>query len=44
MQSTCCALLQDPELMPQNQSSRLEAGVQQADEKEGNCNHSAIMF
>jgi hypothetical protein len=21
MQSTCCALLQDPELMPQNQSS-----------------------
>jgi hypothetical protein len=50
MQSTCCALLQDTELMPQNQSfgfqppSRLEAVVQQADEKEGNCNHSAIMF
>jgi hypothetical protein len=25
-------------------SGRLEAVVQQADEKEGNCNHSAIMF
>jgi hypothetical protein len=50
MQSTCRALLQDTELMPQNQSfgfqppSRLEAVVQQADEKEGNCSHSAIMF
>jgi hypothetical protein len=36
--------------MPQNQNfgfqppSRLEAVAQQADEKEGNCNHSAIMF
>ena len=48
MQSTCCALLQDTELMPQNQSfgfqppSRLETVVQQADEKEGNCEHPTI--
>jgi hypothetical protein len=50
MYSTWCALLQNIELMPQYQYfgfqplSRLEAVVQQADEKEGNCNHSAIMF
>ena len=50
MQSTWCALLQNVELMPQYQDfgfqppSRLEAVAQQADEKEANCNHSAIMF
>jgi hypothetical protein len=50
MQPTWHALLQDIELMPQNQDfgfqppSRLEAVAQYADEKEGNCNHSAIMF
>jgi hypothetical protein len=50
MQSTCCALLQDTELMPQNQNfgfqppSRLEAVAQHADKKEANCNHPAIMF
>jgi hypothetical protein len=50
MQSTWCSLLQSIELMPQYQyfglqpPSRLEAVIQQADEKEGNCNHSAIMF
>ena len=44
------ALLQNIELMAQYQYfgfqplSRLEAVVQQADEKEGNCNRSAIMF
>ena len=37
-------------LMPQNQdfgfqpSSRLEAVAQHTDDKNGNCNHSAIMF
>jgi hypothetical protein len=49
----CCnenPLLQDVELMPQHQdfgfkpSSRLEAVAQNADEKEGNCEHPAIMF
>jgi len=50
MQSTWCSLLQSIELMPQynisacSRQSRLEAIIQQADEKEGNCNHSAIMF
>jgi hypothetical protein len=50
MQSTWCALLQNIELMPQYQDfgfqppSRLEAVTQHADEKEDNCNHSAIMF
>ena len=50
MQSTWCSLLQSIELMPQysisacSRQSRLEAVIQQADEKEGNCNHSAIMF
>jgi hypothetical protein len=50
MQSTCCALLQDTELMPQNQNfgfqppSRLEAVAQHTDEQEADCNHSAIMF
>ena len=48
--STWCALLQHIELMPQYQDfafkprSRLEAVAQHADEKDGNCNHSAIMF
>ena len=43
------ALLQDVELMPQHQdfgfkqSSRLET-VAYAHEKEGNCEHPAIMF
>jgi hypothetical protein len=42
MQSTCCAPLQDTELMPQNQNfgfqppSRLEAVAQHADDKNGN--------
>jgi hypothetical protein len=42
--------LQNIELMPQYQDfgfqppSRLEAIAQHADEKEANCNHSAIMF
>jgi len=51
MQSaTWRALLQDVELMPQHQDfgfkslSRLEAVAQHADEKEGNCEHPAIMF
>jgi hypothetical protein len=50
MQSTSRALLQDIELMPQNQdfgfqpSSRLEAVAQHTDDKNGNCNHSEIMF
>ena len=50
MHSTWCALLQNIELMPQYQvfsfqpPSRLEAVAQHADEKEANCNHSAIMF
>jgi hypothetical protein len=50
MQSTWRPLLQNIELMPQYQDfgfqppSRLEAVAQHADEKEGNCNHSAIMF
>jgi len=44
------ALLQDVELMPQHQdfgfkpSSRFETAAQRADEKEGNCEHPAIMF
>jgi len=44
------ALLQDVELMPQHQDfgfkppSGLEAVAQHADEKEGNCEHPAIMF
>src|SRR5450756_52120 len=44
------ALLQDVELMPQHQdfgfkpSSRFETVAQRADEKEGNCEHPAIMF
>jgi hypothetical protein len=43
-------LLQNIEPMPQHQvfgfqpPSRLEAVAQHADEKEANCNHSAIMF
>jgi hypothetical protein len=50
MQSTSRALLQDSELMPQNKDfgfqppSRLEAVAQHTDDKNGNCNHSAIMF
>ena len=50
MHSTWRALLQNIELMPQYQDfgfqppSRLEAVAQHADEKEANCNHSAIMF
>ena len=50
MQSTSRALLQDIELMPQNQDfgfqppSRLEAVAQHTDDKNGNCNHSEIMF
>ena len=42
--------MEDIELMPQDQDfgfqprSRLEAVAQHADEKEANCNHSAIMF
>ena len=50
MHSTWGALLQNIELMPQyqdfgfQQPSRLEAVAQHADEKDGNCNHSAIMF
>jgi hypothetical protein len=44
------ALLQDAELMPQHQDfsfkppSRFEAVAQHADEKEGSCDHPAIMF
>ena len=43
-------LLQDIQLMPQHQDFgvqpplRLEAVTQRADEKQGNCNHTAIMF
>jgi len=50
MHSTRRAMLQNIELMPQYQDfgfqppSRLEAVAQHADEKEANCNHSAIMF
>jgi hypothetical protein len=50
MQSTRCSLLQSIEIMPRtsisacSRQSRLEAVIPQADEKEGNCNHSAIMF
>jgi hypothetical protein len=50
MQSMWCSLLQSVELMRStsisacSRQSRLEAVIQQADEKEGNCNHSAIMF
>ena len=49
MQSTWFSLLQSIGLMPQYQYFGLqppvaiEAVIQQADEKEGNCNHSAIM-
>ena len=49
MHSTRRAMLQNIELMPQYQDfgfqspSRLEAVAQHADEKEANCNHSAIM-
>src|SRR5260221_6890946 len=45
MRSTWCALLKNIELMPQYQyfgfepPSRLEAVVQQTDEKETDCNH-----
>jgi hypothetical protein len=44
------ALLQGAELMPQHQDfsfkppSRFEAVAQHADEKEGSCDHPAIMF
>jgi hypothetical protein len=50
MQSTWRALLQIIELMLQNQglgfrlTSQFAAVGQQMDEKEGNCNHSAIML
>jgi hypothetical protein len=50
MQPTGLALLQDIQLMPQNQDfgfqppSRLEAVAQQAEDKNTDCNHSAIMF
>ena len=50
MQSAWCTLLQDIELMPQYQDfgfqprPRLEAVAQDADEKEGSCNHAAIML
>jgi hypothetical protein len=50
MQSTWGAPLQDIELMPQNKDfgfqppSRLEAVAQHTDDKNGICNHSAIMF
>ena len=50
IQSAWRALLQNIELMPQYQvfsiqpPSRLEAVAQHAEEKEANCNHSAIMF
>ena len=50
MHPTWRALLQNIELMPQYQvfgfqpPSRLEAVAQHANEKEGNCNHSAIML
>jgi hypothetical protein len=50
MQSARRALLQDIELIPQNHDfgfqppPRLEAVAQQADEKEGNCNHTTIML
>jgi len=50
IQSTWRALPQEVELMPQYQDfsfkppSRFEAVAQSADEKEGSCDHSAIMF
>jgi hypothetical protein len=51
MQSTARRTpLQDVELMPQYQDfgfqprSRLEAVAQHTDDKNGNCNHSEIMF
>src|SRR5208283_3968518 len=50
MQSAWCTLLQDIELMPQYQDfgfqprPRLEAVAQDADEKEGSCNHATIML
>jgi uncharacterized protein YaaN involved in tellurite resistance len=50
MQSTWSALLQDIELMSQYQNfgfqlpSRFKAVAQHADDKNSNCNHSAIMF
>jgi hypothetical protein len=50
MQSTWRALAEDIELMPENQdfgfelASRLEAVAQHANDKNGNCNHSPIMF
>jgi hypothetical protein len=50
IQSTGRALPQEVELMPQCQDfsfkppSRFEAVAQSADEKEGNCDHPAIMF
>jgi hypothetical protein len=49
-QSAWGALPQDIELMPQNKDfgfqplPRFEAVAQQADEKAGNCNHTAIML
>jgi len=50
MRSPWRTLLQDVELMPQHQDlgrqllPRLEVVAQHADEQEGDCNHSAIMF
>jgi hypothetical protein len=50
MQSTWRVLAEDIELMPENQdfgfelASRLEAVAQHANDKNGNCNHSPIMF
>ena len=49
MQSAWRALLQNIKLMPQDQDfgfqppPRLEAVAQDANEKEGNCNHATIM-
>src|SRR5215831_15060762 len=43
----CCkalSLCRSTSISACRRQSRLEAVIQQADEKEGNCNHSAIMF
>jgi hypothetical protein len=43
----CCkalSLCRSTSISTCSRQSRLEAVIQQADEKEGNCNHSAIMF
>ena len=43
----CCkalSLCRSTSISACSRQSRLEAVIQQADEKEGNCNHSAIMF